>query len=77
MPITVYTKSTCAPCKTLKMWLNNKNVSFEERNVEDPAIFTEMVEKTGLMSVPQTIISGRVVSGPHFSLLNQLISVDK
>lgn len=71
--MTVYTKSTCAPCRTLKTWLDSKGVTYEEKNVEDPVNMQEMIDKTGMWSVPQTIVGDRVISGPHFSLLSELL----
>ena len=75
MPVTVYTKTTCAPCRALKQWLKMKQIEFVEKNVEDAATLSEMLEKTGFMSVPQTLVGDRVISGPNFSLLSELLVV--
>lgn len=75
MTVTVYTRTTCGPCKTLKHWLKLKNIEFVEKNIEDEILLDEMVQKTGMLSVPQTLIGDRVVTGPHFSLLSELLMV--
>ncbi|CAB4183374.1 GrxC Glutaredoxin and related proteins [uncultured Caudovirales phage] len=75
MTVTVYTRTTCGPCKTLKHWLKLKNIEFVEKNVEDEGLLDEMLRKTGMMSVPQTLVGDRVVTGPHFSLLSELLMV--
>lgn len=75
MPVTVYTKTTCAPCRTLKQWFKIKGIEFVEKNAEEPEVFDEMVQKTGMMSVPQTVVGDRVITGPHFSLLSELLMV--
>lgn len=75
MSVTVYTKSSCAPCQTLKMWLSKKGIAYQEKNVEDPANLEEMLKRTGNLSVPQTLVDEQVVSGPNFGLLSKLIMV--
>lgn len=74
-PITVYTKTSCPPCRALKMFLNKKNIDYDEKNVEEhPHLVEEMIRKTGMLSVPQTVIGETVVSGPHFSRINELLA---
>ena len=74
MSITVYTKDGCGPCATLKKWLQIKNVEYVEKNVgADPKYLEEMVEKTGMMSVPQTVADDKVVTGPNFALLSSIL----
>jgi glutaredoxin len=74
--ITVYTKTTCAPCRSLKHWLKVKKVNYIEKNIdESQEILDEMVSNTGMMSVPQIMIGKRVVSGANFSLLSELLMV--
>lgn len=75
MSITVYTKPSCAPCKTLKLWLTRKGIDYQEKNVEDPGVLDEMVQKTGNLSVPQTVVDDKIVSGPNFGLLSSIIVV--
>lgn len=76
MPVTVYTKPTCAPCQTLKKWLQMKKIEYVEKNVEDQSNFNEMLNITGgMMSVPQTKVGDRIVTGPNFSLLTELLMV--
>jgi len=75
MPVTVYTKTTCAPCRALKQWLKMKQIEYVEKNVEDATNLNEMLQKTGFMSVPQTVVGDRVITGPNFSLLSELLNV--
>lgn len=70
---TIYTRTTCGPCRTVKHWFKTKNVDYVEKNVEDPSVFEEMLQKTGMTTVPQTLVGDRVVTGPHFSLLSELL----
>lgn len=35
MPVKIYSREGCAPCYTLKYWLNKKGVKYEEFPAED------------------------------------------
>lgn len=55
--ITIYSTATCAYCKMLKSYLQNKNIAYEEKQVDqDPALAQEMVDKSHQMGVPFTVI---------------------
>lgn len=55
--ITVYSTPTCGYCTMLKDFLNGKNVEFTEIDVAaDQEAAKKMVEKTGQMGVPVSII---------------------
>ena len=54
----LYSTPTCGYCHILKDWLAANNVEFTEINVAaDPAKGMEMVQKTGQMGVPVSIIT--------------------
>ena len=40
--VVVYTTSRCPRCKILKEFLTQKGISYEERNLENPEIVTEL-----------------------------------
>lgn len=74
--VKIYTRTTCAPCKAVKAWLKNKGVSYEEVDIDsDPSILQEIVDNTGLVMVPVTVIDGNYVSGMNFSRLSSLLMV--
>ncbi len=55
--IKVYSTPTCGYCTLLKDFLNGKNVEFEEIDVaSNQEAAKEMVEKTGQMGVPVSVI---------------------
>ena len=55
--ITVYTSNNCAYCGMVKKYLAMKGQEFEEVNIEqNPEKQQEMIEMTGVMTVPVTII---------------------
>ena len=41
--IVVYTSNGCPKCTLLKEWLKDKNTEFEEKNLEDIDVMTELV----------------------------------
>ncbi len=60
----------------VKTWLQKKGITYEELNVDDrPELIGEIVEKTGLMMVPVTLVGDRVISGMNFGLLSELLMV--
>lgn len=55
--ITIYSTATCAYCKMLKSYLQSKDISYEEKHVDqDPALAQELVDKSHQMGVPFTLI---------------------
>ena len=58
MNITVYTTSTCPFCNMLTTYLNDKNIEFTEKRVdEDKEAAKEMMSASGgFLGVPFTII---------------------
>lgn len=58
MQITVYTTATCPYCKMLKGYLEEKNISYTERLVDqDDAAREEMMKDSGgFLGVPFTVV---------------------
>jgi glutaredoxin len=55
--IIIYTTSWCPWCQKTKKFLENLGYSYEERNVElNPEWEKELIEKSGQMGVPVTLI---------------------
>ncbi len=66
MKITVYSTQSCPWCVRLKEFLKDKNIEFEDVDVaadRDKAM--EMVEKSGQMGVPVTIITEDIKEGSN------------
>jgi glutaredoxin-like YruB-family protein len=62
--VKVYSTPSCAICKSLKKFLGENNIKFEDINVaSDTKAAQEMIEKSGQMSVPVTDIDGTIISG--------------
>jgi glutaredoxin len=56
MKVKVYSLPACGACNHLKDFLKEEGVEYEELNVADQTIAKEMVEKSGQMSLPVTIV---------------------
>lgn len=68
--IKVYGRSTCAPCNTLKYWLNKKNIPFTYINIdEDKKLEQEAFSLAGYAIVPVVVVGDKVIAGFNPSLL--------
>jgi glutaredoxin 3 len=73
--VIVYTSPTCPYCKMVKEFLSQKGIGFQERDVSrNPAYAQELVNNTGQMGVPVTIINQQVVIGFDRPRLEQLLA---
>lgn len=76
MPVKVYTRTTCAPCKMLKTYLQKKGIQYEEINVdENQEGFSEIVAQTGLQMVPVTVIGDKIIQGLNLGLISKELMV--
>ncbi len=74
--IKVYSTQTCPYCVTLKEWLKEKGVEFEDVDVgEDEKARDEMIEKSGQMGVPVVDIDGQIVVGFDREKISKLLKV--
>lgn len=62
--VIVYTKNMCAYCERVKALLNKREIAFEEINLSsDPDRLMGLVKETGMMTMPQVLIDGKLVGG--------------
>ena len=62
--VKIYSTSWCPSCVSAKRLLKEKNIQFEEINIEELDMSREQLfETTGGMSVPQIIIKNRSIGG--------------
>lgn len=61
--VTVYTSSTCTFCKALKNYLNENNVEFEEKNIDNDREAVNYLVEHGHRGVPVSVIDGEEVVG--------------
>jgi glutaredoxin-like YruB-family protein len=71
--VTVYTTSTCPWCVRAKAYLTQKNVPFQEKNIEyDRAGAQEVMSRTGQTGVPVIIAGDDVIVGFDRARLDRL-----
>ena len=72
--VVVYTTSGCPRCDMLKKWLKNKNTNFEEKNLEDSDVMTDLVMRNFVvMSAPALEVGGVVYTDSQIFENNGLI----
>lgn len=74
MQVTVFTRTTCGPCRTLKHWFKSRGISFEEKNVDDdPDLVDKLISETGYQIVPTTFINGQTVMGINIPRIKEIL----
>jgi glutaredoxin-like YruB-family protein len=74
--VKVFSTPTCPYCHTLKEYLKERNVSFEDIDVsQDEAARNYMIEKTGKMEVPVVEIDGQIVEGFDKNKIVELLNI--
>jgi glutaredoxin len=64
MPIKIYSRQGCAPCKTLKYWLGKKGLKYEEFEADDSTPV-----------VPVTYVGDYPVVGLNLALIAELLKI--
>lgn len=63
-PVTVYGNATCPYCGAARMLLTKKGIQFTDIDVAgDPALLSEMTERSGNRTVPQIIVGDTAIGG--------------
>ena len=64
MEIKIYSTNLCPYCANTKRFLNEKNIEFDEINIETEGMSREDLEKiTGGRTVPQIVIDNTPIGG--------------
>jgi len=72
--IVVYSRKSCAPCQTLKLFLTKRKLDFVELDVDNSTHLNRLIETTGKTTVPTTIVNGNTVIGLNIGMINKLIT---
>jgi len=76
MSVRVFSTPTCPFCVTLKNFLKEHNIPFEDIDVvQDGLAREEMVKKSGQMSVPVIEIDGQIVVGFDQEKIKKLLKI--
>ena len=74
--VKVYSTLTCPYCVTLKEYLKEHNIEFEDIDVsQDEKARDEMIKKSGQMGVPVVEINGEIVIGFDKEIIKSLLKI--
>lgn len=74
--VTVYSTPTCSWCNTLKSYLKQNRIRFNDIDIsKDQHIADELVRRSGQMGVPQTDIDGEIIVGFNKTKINELLEI--
>jgi glutaredoxin-like YruB-family protein len=78
--VTVYSTEWCGFCHSLKQYLDQKQVSYTDKNIEtDESAYNELMDKLGgrdkFAGVPVTDVNGELVLGFDRGKLNTLLEI--
>lgn len=71
-PVTINTTPTCPDCRALKLWLGEQGISYEERDLTDPAVANEAKARTGVRVAPITFVDEAFFYGTFASQRPQI-----
>ncbi|MCK8625027.1 glutaredoxin-like protein NrdH [Apilactobacillus xinyiensis] len=70
--VTVYSKNNCIQCKMTKKFLEEHNVEFIEKNINEEPEYIEYLKEKGFMSLPVVETNEFEISGFRPDKLSQL-----
>lgn len=73
MKAIIYSRPTCAPCHAVKRFLASKGIEYIEFDADDPEIAKQAQKLSGVVTVPITVINGKVLVGFNLSKLADAI----
>lgn len=72
--VIVFTQPDCPPCQIVKLFLEERGVLFEERDItRDPEAVRELTEKYGSHSTPTLVIGEEVMIGFNPERLDEIL----
>lgn len=74
--IKIYSTPTCPYCVTLKEFLREKGIEFEDIDVaQNSEAREEIIQKSGQMGVPVVDIGGEIIVGFDKEKISKLLSI--
>ena len=72
--VVIFTQPDCPPCHVVKLFLKEKGVAFEERDISvDPAAVRDLTEKYSSHSTPTLVIGEEVMIGFDPERLDEIL----
>jgi glutaredoxin len=74
---TIFTQNDCPPCKIVKMFLNEYQIEFTEKNITlDQKAKDELTQVYGAFSTPTVIVNDEVIIGFDLKRLSKALKID-
>lgn len=74
--ITVYSAPWCGFCSAVKHYLDSKNITYTEKDVDEKREYAEeAVQKSGQMGIPVLDIDGQIVVGYDRPTIDRLLGL--
>ena len=62
--IVIYSADWCSSCVTAKRFLEEKNIPYEEINIDSQGISrSRLIELTGRLAIPTIVVNEKVIGG--------------
>jgi len=72
--VVIFTQPDCPPCQVVKLFLEEKGVAFEERDISsDPSAVRELTEQYNSHSTPTLVIGEEVMIGFDPERLDEIL----
>jgi glutaredoxin-like YruB-family protein len=72
--VVIFTQPDCPPCHVVKLFLQERGVAFEERDITlDPAAVRDLTEKYNSHSTPTLVIGEEVMIGFNPERLDEIL----
>jgi glutaredoxin len=72
--VLLYYADWCGYCRKTRAELDRRGVSFEMRNIDNPATLDELVKKTGQRGIPVVDVGGKILIGYDLQGLDRLLA---
>lgn len=73
--VTIFTRTTCAPCKTVKYFLGKRGVVFKEKNIDEPENQAEFNRIAEYPMVPLILVGEQKLQGLNLTRLSEMLMV--
>lgn len=74
---TIYTQNDCPPCKIVKMFLNDKQIEYVEKNItKDQKARDELTKVYGAFSTPTVVVNNEVIIGFDLERLSKALEIE-
>jgi glutaredoxin-like protein NrdH len=72
MQVLLFTQPGCLSCELMRIYLEAREVTFEERDITDPECRRTMTETYDSTETPTLVIDGEVIPGFDPAMLDQI-----